>query len=200
MLKKFIVFEGLDGAGTETQSNLLFDYLKKNKRKVEKFSYPDYHQPIGHLIHLYLHQKYEFSPETQFFLYFLDFVKDIRKINKFLKEKRIIISDRYFSSTLVYQGVKGFPLGKALKIAKIVNLPKPDLIIYLKISPETSLKRKIKEKKILDRHEIDTRFLKKVSRFYDGLIKNNFFSNWVVIDGEKKIEDVFKEVKKVLKI
>ena len=196
---KFIVFEGLDGAGTETQTKILFNYLKKLRKRVEKLSYPDYQRPIGNLIHQYLHKKYDFNVKTQFLIYLTDFVKDIDKINNLLKQKRIIISDRYFTSTLAYQGLKGFPIKNALKIAELINLPKPDLIIYLKISPETSIKRKFKEKGNLDRHESDRKLLGRLTKFYGKLIKKQIFSRWVVINGEKSIEAISKKIISSLK-
>jgi len=195
---KFIVFEGIDGAGGETQSILLFNYIKRQKIPVERLSYPDYRGPIGKLIHQFLHKKYDFPPEVQFLLYFTDFLKDKEKIENWRKENKIIISDRYFTSTLAYQGQKGFSIEKALKISKIFDLPKPDLIIYLKISPETSIKRKFREKKNLDRHEADKKFLKKISKFYNKLIKNQIFGKWVVVDGEMSIEEVAKEIRKIV--
>ena len=195
MLGKFVVFEGIDGAGCGTQSELLFNFFKKEKIPVEKLIYPDYSGPIGKLIHQFLHKKYEFSPKIQFLLYFLDFLKDKEKIRRWQKERRFTISDRYFTSTLAYQCQKGFPLKDALKIAKIFELPKPDLIIYLKVSPKTSVKRKFKEKKNLDRHEADKKFLEKVSNFYKKLIENQIFSKWIVVDGEKNIAEVFNKVK-----
>lgn len=195
---KFIVFEGIDGAGSETQTRLLFNYLKKEKKSVEKLFYPDYKGPIGKLIHQYLHKKYDFSVETQFLLYTTDFLKDKEKIRKWKKERKIIISDRYFTSTLAYQCLKGFPLKSALEIANLFKFPKPDLVIYLKVSPEISIQRKLKEKKNLDRHEADKEFLSELDNFYEKLIKNQIFGKWIVIDGEKSIEEVFKEIKKFI--
>ncbi len=194
---KFIVFEGIDGAGGETQSNLLLKFFKKEKIPAEKLSYPDYRGPIGKLIHKFLHKKYNFSFELQFLLYFSDFIKDKEKIEKWKKEGKVIISDRYFTSALAYQGLKGFSLKDALKIFKIFDLPKPDLIIYLKISPETSIQRKFKEKRSLDRHEADKKFLEKLSKFYEKLIENQIFSKWVIVNGEKPIKKVFEDVKKI---
>jgi dTMP kinase len=195
---KFIVFEGIDGAGGETQSKLLFNYLKKRKKPVEKLSYPDYRGPIGKLIHQFLHKKYNFPPQVQFLLYFTDFLKDKEKIEKWRKENKIIISDRYFTSTLAYQGQKVFSIEKDLKISKIFDLPKPDLIIYLKISPKTSIQRKFKEKRSLDRHEADKKFLEKLSKFYEKLIKNQIFGRWVIVDGEMPIDEVSKEIRKIV--
>ncbi|MBZ9572204.1 dTMP kinase [Patescibacteria group bacterium] len=196
---KFIAFEGVDGAGGETQSKLLFNFFKKQKKQVEKLFYPDYKGPIGKLIHQFLHKKHNFSPRIQFLLYFTDFLKDKDRIEKWQRKGRIVISDRYFTSALAYQCPQGFPLKEALRIAKIFELPRPDLIIYLKISVKTSIQRKLKEKKNLDRHESDKKFLSKLTNFYDKLIKNQVFSEWVVIDGEKSIKEVSQQIVELLK-
>lgn len=194
---KLFVIEGIDGAGGETQSKLLVNYLKKQKKSVERLRYPDYGEPIGKLIHNYLHRKYNFSVGTQILLYLADFLKDKEKIERWLREKKIIICDRYFTSTIAYQGVQGFPMKKALRFAELVGLPKPDLVIYLKISPETSMKRKYKEKKCLDRNEANKKLQTQLSKFYQKLVKNQIFGKWQVIDGEKSIEEVFKKIQKI---
>jgi len=195
----FIVFEGIDGAGTETQSNLLMKFLEKEGKKTELIRYPDYEGPIGKLIHDFLHKKFNFPPDVQFSLYATDMLKDRERIFEVLKENKIVIADRYFTSTLAYQSIaKGFPLEKGMKFAEIFDLLKPDLVIFLDIIPETSIKRKFKEKNALDRHESDKEFLGKVRESYLNLIKNRIFAKkWIIIDGEKSIEEVAKEVQKI---
>lgn len=196
---KFIVMEGIEGAGGETQSKLLFDFFKEQGKRVKRLSYPDNKGPIGELIHRFLHREYEFSPQVQFLLYFSDFLKDKQKIEKWQKEGEITVLDRYFTSTLAYQCAQGFSLSEALNIAKTFELPKPDLIFYLKISPETGIQRKLKEKNNLDRHESSKQFIERVADFYEKLIKNQIYTNWVVIDGERAIREVFEDVKLQLK-
>lgn len=195
---KLIVFEGLDGAGTETQARLLRNYLIKQNKSVERLYYPDYKGPIGRLIHQYLQRQYEFSVNVQFLLHFADFAKDKEKINRWLESGKTVVCDRYFSSTLAYQGLRGFPVKRALALARDFGLPKPDLIIYLKVSPEISMSRKYKEKRKLDRNEADKKFLEKVGHFYEKLIKGRVFSKWAVVNGEQSIREVFFEVKKII--
>jgi dTMP kinase len=137
---------------------------------------------------------------VQFLLYFSDFIKDQLYINNCLKNKVIVVADRYFTSTLAYQVAKGFSLQKAIEISKIFNLISPDIIFFLKITPEISMERKKKEKGSLDLHERDLSFLSKTLSCYDYLCKNNIFSKWRVIDGSKSIEEVFKEVKGILNL
>ena len=117
-----------------------------------------------------------------------------------LKQDRYVISNRYFSSTLAYQSINGSSSDKLIKFVDIFNMPKPDIIIFLKVSPETSLERKHKQKKNPDRFESDPDFLKRVDQSYDYLIRNNVFSHWYVIDGEKPKEEVFSQKKKILRL
>jgi dTMP kinase len=195
---KFIVLEGLDGSGGETQINLLFNHLKSLDIDVEKLSYPDYNGPIGKLIADFLHKKYNFSPLNQFLLYLSDFLKDKQKINDWLSQGKIIISDRYFTSTIAYQVQLGFPLEKALAAAKLFKLPKPDLIIYSKISPETSVDRKLGDGGKLDRYESDKQFLTKLSQTYENLIQNKVFGNWTTVNAETSIKEVAAKIRSVI--
>ena len=196
---KFIVLEGIDGCGKGTQAKNLVAHLRKQKAKVKTLSYPDRSGPIGSLIDQYLHRKYNFSKEVQFLLYFSDFLKDKDKIKKWRKEGKAIVADRYFTSTLAYQSIGGFSVARGLEVAALFDLPRPDLIIYLDIKPETSLARKFGQKGMLDRHEADAKFQKNLVRVYRQLAKRKALTRWVTIDGEKSKEEVFKQVKKAVK-
>ncbi len=198
MTGRLIAIEGIDGAGGETQSNLLLKFLKEKGIPAVKLTYPDYSGPIGKLIHEYLHKKFELSTEIQFLLYSSDYAKDQEKIKKLLDEGKTVVCDRYFTSALAYQGLRGFPLEKALKFAEMFGIRNPDIIIFLRISPEISIKRKYGEKKSLDRNESNKEFLGRVSRFYDSLIEKQVFGKWVVLDGEKSKEEVFEGIRKAL--
>lgn len=199
MRGKLVVIEGIDGAGGETQSKKLLEHLHARKIPCKRIYYPDYGNPIGDLIHDYLHKKHDFSVDIQLLLYGLDMIKDREKILGWLNEGRTVIADRYFTSILAYQGMD-FPLENALKFAEIFRLPKPDIIFFLKISPEISIKRKKGEKKNLDRNEADMELHKKVAASYENLIKNQVWASWFVIDGEKNKEEVFGQIKKVLRL
>ncbi len=154
-----IVIEGIDGAGTEVQSKLLLNFLREKGTPAVRLTYPDYSGPIGRLIHEYLHRKFELSVDVQFLLHFADRLQNQESIRKLLQEGRTVICDRYFTSILAYQGLAGFPLDKALKFADMFKIRKPDMAVYLRVSPETSMKRKHGEKKDLDRNESDSALL-----------------------------------------
>ena len=195
---KFIVIEGIDGAGGETQTKLIKNFLEEKGKNVLVLRYPDRKNPIGKVIYQFLETNLELTPTTLFLLYFADFIKDINLIKKSLNSGMFIIADRYFTSTLAYQRVQGIKISTMLKMAQIFKLQKPDITILLKISPETSLKRKYKEKKKLDRFEKDKEFLNKVAKSYEKLARKNVFCKWKIVNAEKSKQDVFEEIRKII--
>lgn len=199
-MPRFVVFEGIDGAGTEEQSRRLIRFLSSRKIPAVGLQYPGYHNPLGKFIHEYLHNEFDLSPEVQALVYAADMIGDRDTIRSLLNQGKYVIADRYFTSTLAYQGLRGVKTQSLLKLAELFNIPKPDLILFLKVSPETSMKRKQKEKTDLDRNESDKAFLEKVSLFYDELIREQVFSRWYVLDGEKSKEQVFEQVRRILRL
>ncbi|MDD3170456.1 MAG: dTMP kinase [Candidatus Pacebacteria bacterium] len=192
---KFIVIEGIDGCGGETQTNLLSDFLNNKGKQVEKITFPQYDKPIGKLIDAFLYEKHDLAPEVQVLVYFTEFVQDKEDMEKNLKSGKILISDRYFTSTLAYQGLRGVETEKMLQLSRMFNLSKPDLAILVKISAETSIKRKSREKEgNIDRNEKDYEFLKNLAERYESLAENNVFCPWGIVDGEKSIEEVFNQI------
>ncbi|HLC39636.1 MAG TPA: dTMP kinase [archaeon] len=196
---KFIVIEGLDGSGCGTQAEILREKLMANEHVIF-LRYPEYTHPIGELIYKYLKQKFLVTQETLFMLFVLDQAKDKERIADALESNKIILADRYFTSNLAFQCSRGFDLKKALTIAETLELPKPDIVIFLKVSPEISLKRKQKEKQSLDIYEKDLELQKKVAAMYEKLTAEKVFAKeWVVVDGEKDIGEVASEVEKVVR-
>jgi len=195
MKGKLIVVEGIDGAGCGTQTELLKEKLNERlSQPVLHIRYPNYNSPVGVTIHKFLHEELNLKPDMQFFIYSLDMLKDMNEIKKALSEGRVVLADRYFTSTLAYQCAQGFPLEKALKFAELFDFVRPDLVIYLKVSHETAMKRKEMEKNNLDLFERDLELRKKVSKKYEELADKNIFGKWIVIDAEKSIEEVANEI------
>lgn len=200
---KFIVLEGLDGAGGSTQIAKLHAFLLKKGLDVERLSYPDYSSPIGQMLLKMLRDKefrskgVNFTPALQFLLFAADMVKDSERIADWIERGKTVIADRYFTSTLAYQSAMGFPVKRGLEFAEMFRLPRPDMIIYLKIRPETSGTRKRQEGS-LDWFEEDGKFLSKVAEEYDHLAKGGIFGEWKVVDAEKGIEEVARKVAEAL--
>ena len=194
-----IVIEGLDGSGGQTQTDFLKELFKLNKVPFSFVKSPDYKHAVGQLFSDYLAGKVDLTTEQVFLLCAADVLNSIPKIKKGLEQDHFVIADRYITSTLAYRDARGFPMSKGLKLIESLDFPKADLIIYLDIKPETSMKRKKGEKGSLDLHEQDVEYLRKVRKSYEKEIAKNIMGKWVVIDGEKSIENVNKEILKLIK-
>lgn len=194
----FIVFEGIDGAGDTTQSKRLYKYLEERRKNPEIIHFPEYESPIGKLIHEFLHKKVELEKDTQFLLYAADMIKDRNKIEGWLADGKIVIADRYFTSTIAYQALGSMSIPNIKRFSGIFRIPKPDIVIYLKVKPETAIKRKLSAKLGLDKFESNEKFLAGIVRNYNKMAKKNMFGKWVVVDGEKEKDEVFEQILKKL--
>lgn len=197
---KFIVLEGIEGCGKGTQTKLLSDFLMQKGFTVIAKKYPEYGSAIGDLINDWLHKKFELNVETQALLYFADFIKDKELLKNRLENGTIWVADRYFTSTMAYQNINGLALEKMLKLAELFDLRKPDLCIYIKISPETAYARKLAQKGLtsMDRHEENKKFLDSLYSAYEKMSKENIFCEWETIDGERSVEEVFTQITNLL--
>jgi dTMP kinase len=200
MSGRFIVFDGIDGSGSETQSKLLVKFLEESGKQCLHLDYPEYSKPIGNFIHNYLHSNDHIPADVKLILYSADFLKDKEAILGALKEGKTVVSCRYVTTALAYQVAEGLDSERVLEFVKLMGFPKPDIAIYLKIKPETASKRKMKEKGSLDRNESNLQLLSRVAARYDEMAREGTFCRWAVADGEKPVERVFSEVKKLLKL
>ena len=142
VLKKFIVFEGIDGAGTTTQTELLYNFLTKQGYSVLKTFEPTdgfIGKTIRELLSCDSVKKVE--NRTLLYLYLADRYEHIysaQGIVKLFSDYDFIISDRYFFSTIAYQGVND-------NIDEIKNLcsvfPYPEVVFYIDIPVDVSLNR-----------------------------------------------------------
>ena len=189
-MKKFIVFEGIDASGKETQAKLLSSFLTKKGHEVLLTHEPIYDEPIGKIIKNNLEKKISLSSETIAMLYAADRHEHYLKVKKALSEGKIVISDRYKYSNMAYQGANGVDPKWIEEIEKYSE--EPDIIFYIRVTPESAMKRR-KEK---DLYEENYEFQKKVFGIYEKLSKKYKF---ITIDGEKTIEEIHKEIIKYFK-
>lgn len=199
LASKFIVLDGIDGCGKGTQTKLLSDFLIEKGFQVVNKKYPEYGQPIGDLIHNFLYKKFEPNLSAELLLYTADHLKDKEYMQDCLKNGKIILADRYFTSTLAYQFLKGVPKEKILRLIELMEAPRPDLCFLIKIAPETSLKRKSKEKGgDLDRHEENLQFQKDLAKTFEQMAQEKTYCDWEIIDGEQTPENVHQQIIEIL--
>lgn len=189
----FIVIEGIDGAGCETQAVNLQKWLKKAGQPFSFIKYPNYKANVGKFIHDFLYKNHNLDAQMQFLLYSMQFIFDTAHIQKERKNK-ILIADRYFSTALCFQTLEGIVLDKAVRFAQDFHIEKPDAIYYIDVSPDTAIKRKHGEQKEKNRREKDFAFIRKTYKQYKMLMEKQVWTKWVRIDGEKNIDEVTKSL------
>lgn len=209
---KFIVFEGADGTGKTTQVKLLFNYLKKSKRDVVFFSFPNYQSAWGKMVRRYLDGEFgdvnEVNPYMASMLYAGDRLLESAKIRKWLGLGKLVVCDRYIGSNIAHQVAKLQTSNSKLQFIKWLEnlefgenkIPKPDLVILLTI-PE-KIAQKFMRQRALDIHERDVSYQVKVSKAFEDYAKEN--KNWVVVSNTKggklkKIDEVHKEIIEIVK-
>ena len=193
----FIVMEGPDGSGKTTQINLLEQYLKE-----AGYECLITREPGGTVIgeevrELILNPEYkEMSPVTEMLLYAASRAQLVHElIGPALEAGRIVISDRFVDSSIVYQGI-----ARNLGISTVaaVNAPgigiyRPDGIFFIDLSEAEGLRRK-KEQKNLDRMEqegID--FHHMVSEGYRKVLSGR--PEVMKIDGGRSIDTIQKKIR-----
>jgi len=193
----FIVMEGPDGSGKTTQINLLKEYLEE-----AGYECLITREPGGTVIgeevrQLILNPEHkEMSPVTEMFLYAASRAQLVHEvIGPALEEGKIVISDRFVDSSIVYQGI-----ARKLGISTVsaVNAPgigiyRPDGIFFIDLSEAEGLRRK-KEQKNLDRMEqegID--FHHMVSEGYRKVLSGR--PEVMKIDGGRSIDTIQKKIR-----
>ena len=141
---KFIVFEGIDGAGKTTQIKLLCQALEAKKIPFVTTVEPT-DLPTGKNLRRVLSGELSITPEEMAELFAADRIAhntdSDKGIEKMLSEGYSVISDRYYYSSLAYQGSElGYDKVASLNLDNPM-IRRPDLCVFLDLTPEKSLER-----------------------------------------------------------
>ncbi|KAF2436980.1 thymidylate kinase [Tothia fuscella] len=191
MRGKLIVFEGLDRAGKSTQCERLAQRLQKEGHKVRHIRFPDRTTPIGKMIDTYLKGESEQEDHVIHLLFSANRWEAAASIKSDIESGTTVIIDRYYYSGCVYSAAKDNP-SLTLPWARHpeVGLPRPDICLFLDISPEEAAKRggfgteKYEVKKIQDR----------VRELFNELQKSSDGDDFVRIDAGRGFEVVEEEI------
>jgi len=202
-----VTFEGIANSGKATQMKLLVDSLTAEGKPLLATREPFIEltriaEVLVGASKLHTHgdddtleklEKYHLSKCTDVFLFAADRAEHVDKvIYPALRKGRIVLVDRYLHSSLAYQSYGGVGTEWISSVNHFA--PKPDLIIYLKITPEESTKRqptKGKEKPFqrYAKDDIEDHACKQ----YDRMANEG--TNWFVVDGMQSIEKIQEEIK-----
>ncbi|MBR4890960.1 MAG: thymidylate kinase [Clostridia bacterium] len=211
---KLIVVEGVDSSGKETQTKLLYEYLKNIGENVKTVSFPDYESDFCMPVKRYLAGDLGSNPEdvsayAASCFYAIDRYASFKaKWGEFYKNGGTIVCDRYVTSNIVHQAMKIDGDKKEfiewltdLEYGKL-ELPVPDAVIFLDMPPEyakklmAARKNKITGEDEKDIHEKNDEYLNKA---YENAVEVSDILGWKRIlcanDGKiKSIEEIHGEI------
>jgi len=195
MRGRFIVIEGVDGSGKETQSKLLVDHLKKVGEKVLYVDFPQYNGFFGKLVASYLRGEYGQIGATSPFLisiiYALDRTTIREKLQVFLKNGGTVVANRYVPSNIAHQAANIVDSTNQNQfidwVARLeyeeLKLPREDTVIYLNLPWKIGIQKSNEKlmagthhnylKGKADIHEINSEHRQKTGRIYQRLQKNH---------------------------
>ena len=197
----FITLEGPEGSGKTSHIPPLVEYLREKGYVVFPTREPG-GTSIGEQIRDVIHdlKNVEIHPRTETLLYQAARSQIVEQVIKpRLADGEIVISDRYYDSTIAYQGY-----GHQQNLEQIRQLVQyatggliPDLTVLLDLDVEVGLKRKKKgdEWNRMDAYTVE--FHRRVRKGYHEMVKAEP-NRWVVVDAEQKWESVQEELRKVI--
>lgn len=192
----FITFEGIDFCGKSTQVELLKNYFERKGKSVQVIREPGGTEISEKIRDILLDKKNnKMFMETELLLFSASRAQLVReKINPFLEQGKIVISDRFHDSSTAYQGFgRGLPIDSVLNVHKLaIGETVPDITFIIDIPVEVAVKRKSeKTHQELDRIEVSSNdFFEKVRNGYLTIAKKE--KRFRVIDGTQSIKTIHK--------
>lgn len=177
-----IAFEGLDQSGKETQARRVGPWFEARRFRVEHLNFPDYTTTIGREIGAALRGERHFSPEVMQLLYVANRHEWKQAIDTWLGDGRVVICDRYVSSSVAYGEAQGLDPAWLVEIQR--TLPPPTMTVLLDIAPEVAAERKRANR---DKYEQDLEMLGRVRTSY---LRQAAAHGWLVVDASLPVDVV----------
>lgn len=193
-----IAIEGIDGAGKTTQSTMLYDKLKKKGYPVVRF-----HEPTNgiwgeRIKDLAKNGRHKVNAEDELDFFYRDRLEDVEhNINPSLKEKKIVIMDRYYFSSIAYQGARGLDPNYVEEKNESIA-PKPDILIILDLSPEAALKRIRQNRNETPNHFERIKYLEKVRQIFLKQFSNRPYVRIMNGDVARSEESIAQEILEIV--
>ena len=160
---KLIIFEGLDGSGKGTQTDLLCQALRAKGEEPMQITFPDYESDSSALVKMYLSGQFGQKPDdvnayASSTFYAVDrFASYKTRWGDFYRRGGLVVSDRYTTSNAVHQCSKLPPMHWDGFLEwlfdfeyKKMGIPAPDAVVYLSVEVEVS------QRLIAERYHGDT--------------------------------------------
>ena len=192
----FIVFEGIDGTGKSTQVHLLAEKLQQLGYAVVITREPT-DGPFGQKIRELFVDRKSVSQEEELELFIADRDQHVQEvITPALSDDCVVVCDRYYLSTVAYQGANG--MDPEFIMEKNNKFPVPDLAIILEIEPAQGIDR-IQNQRNEDPNTFEEESnLRKVAAIF-GTMQHLYIKRIDAADSIENVhQQVLSEVKKTL--
>lgn len=191
---KFIVFEGIDGAGKTTQIQLLAKRLRESGVDVDVSAEPTTNES-GKALRRALSGQDKKSYCEMAAMFVLDRIGHNYEIRELVDAGKTVISDRYYYSSLAYQGkATDYNWVRTMNI-DCPDIRRPDVCIYLDLTPEESLKRISNGRESVEIYENLEKLTEVRASFYytiEDLRKDG--EQIFIVDASRSIEEISDEI------
>lgn len=192
----FITFEGIDGVGKSTQLNLLQEFLASAGKDVVRTLEPGGTELGKEIRHLLLHRKGDVAPRAEALLYAADRAHHVATVVRpALAEGKFVLSDRYFDSSVAYQGAArelDVDQVRDISLWAVDNLL-PDLTILLDLSAEQAMLRRNKtgvEPDRLEQEKVDF-----FERARDQYLKLATEPRFLIVDANLSVDEIQSQIR-----
>lgn len=192
----FITFEGIDGVGKSTQLNLLQEFLASAGKDVVRTLEPGGTELGKEIRHLLLHRKGDVAPRAEALLYAADRAHHVATVVRpALAEGKFVLSDRYFDSSVAYQGAArelDVDQVRDISLWAVDNLL-PDLTILLDLSAERAILRRNKtgvEPDRLEQEKVDF-----FERARDQYLKLATEPRFLIVDANLSVDEIQSQIR-----
>lgn len=194
---RFIVFEGIDGAGKTTQINLLAKHLSEQGRAVYCTAEPT-ETVSGGLLRDALSGVTRRTICEMAAMFVFDRinhnVNPVNGIQKMLADGFDVICDRYYYSSLAYQGSGTDPEWVSNMNLNCPEIMRPDVCIFLDLTPEQSMARINRNRATQEIYENEEKLTQVRNQFYRVFEQLRERDNIQIVDAYRTVEEIHQDI------
>ena len=194
---KFIVFEGIDGAGKTTQINLLANYLREQGGAVYCTAEPTEtvsggllrdalsgvtHRTVCEMAAMFVFDRINHN------------VNPVNGIQKMLADGFDVICDRYYYSSLAYQGSGTDPEWVSNMNLNCPEIMRPDVCIFLDLTPEQSMARINRNRATQEIYENEEKLTLVRNQFYRVFEQLSERDNIQIVNAYRSVEEIHADI------
>ncbi|XP_012228542.1 thymidylate kinase [Linepithema humile] len=180
-----IVLEGCDRAGKSTQAKMLINALSDLRIPAKANGFPNRKTPVGTILNSFLSKEINLPPEAAHLLFSANRWECKEDIERTLLSGHTVVIDRYAASGAVYTAAN---TGRSLSWCQYpdMGLPKPDCVMFLKVSKRQQEQRSDWGKERFEHDE----FQQRVNANYEKLKDDS----WIIINADQDESTVHTEI------